>query len=58
VNSLRIIEAKKLLLKQPTFAVIDVAMSCGFNSKSTFNSAFKRNTDSTPSSFRQQQSCG
>ena len=54
VNGLRISEAAELLLHDPKLAIIDVAMSCGFNSKSTFNAAFKRLAGRTPSEFRRQ----
>ena len=52
VNGLRIEQAQRLLREQPDMAVIDVAMQCGFNSKSTFNSAFKRSVKMTPSQYR------
>ena len=37
---------------QPDVAILDVAMSCGFNSKSTFNAAFKKLFGVTPSEYR------
>ncbi len=53
INELRIKEAKKLLLENNKQTVLDVAYECGYNSKSTFNSAFKKITGQTPSQFRQ-----
>ncbi|MCF6317995.1 MAG: AraC family transcriptional regulator [Proteobacteria bacterium] len=53
INKLRIKEAKKLLLENNKQTVLDVAYECGYNSKSTFNSAFKKITGQTPSQFRQ-----
>ncbi|MCX7552911.1 helix-turn-helix domain-containing protein [Marinicella sp. S1101] len=55
INALRI-EAAKTMLKDATnqHSVIDIAYDCGFTSKSTFNSAFKRLTEQTPTQFRQQ----
>jgi AraC-like DNA-binding protein len=32
--------------------VLDIAMAVGFNSKSTFNLAFRRVTGTTPSKYR------
>ncbi len=34
-----------------SFTILSIALDCGFNSKSTFNSVFKRNTGRTPSEF-------
>jgi AraC-like DNA-binding protein len=36
--------------------VLDIAYACGFTSKSTFNTAFKRQVGVTPSTFRKQTS--
>lgn len=54
INSYRIEEAKKKLL-DPAFShysVLGIAEAVGFNSKSTFNSVFKKHTNMTPSEFR------
>ena len=52
VNRRRIEEAKQLLAADPDRTVIDVGLAVGFNSKSTFNTAFRRITGMTPSEFR------
>ncbi len=36
-------------------SLLGIAMDCGFNSKSTFNTVFKRFTGLTPSQFKRQQ---
>ena len=52
VNVRRIAEAQQLLLEVPQRTVIEIALEVGFNSKSTFNTAFKRLTGTTPTEFR------
>lgn len=54
VNQYRIEAAKQLLLENPESSVLDVAMEVGFNSKSPFNSAFKKITSATPKEYRKQ----
>lgn len=58
INSLRVNQAQ-ILLKDVNnkSTILDIAYECGFVSKSTFNSSFKRITQQTPSAFRQQQVC-
>lgn len=53
VNSYRVEEAKKLLTNSDK-NVSSIAYDVGFNSKSTFNAAFKRMTNLTPSAYRNQ----
>lgn len=54
VNKYRIDEAKKLLVEDTNnFKILAVAFEVGFNSKATFNRAFKKFTDYTPSEFRE-----
>ena len=54
INSLRINDAKKLLTDAQYIdqSVMQMAYSVGFNSKSTFNSAFKKFTGETPTAFK------
>ena len=58
INSYRIEEVKQLMLnpgyKNQTFLAL--AYNAGFNSKSVFNSAFKKHTGMTPKEFKNQQS--
>jgi AraC-like DNA-binding protein len=54
VNSYRVEEAKRRL-RDPAFShlsVLGIAEEVGFNSKSSFNSVFKKHTNMTPSEFR------
>ena len=56
INALRISKAQEKLQNSETkLTILDIAYACGFNSKSTFNSAFKKITHLTPSQFKQQQ---
>jgi AraC-like DNA-binding protein len=51
VNKYRI-DAAKHMLEQSDNTVLDIAMSVGFNSKSSFYTAFKKETEQTPSQYR------
>ena len=52
INQLRIDEAKQLISENNgEIPIIEIAYKVGYNSKSTFNTAFKRYTGKTPSSF-------
>jgi AraC-like DNA-binding protein len=53
VNRARIAEARAVLVLEPDRTILDIALSVGFNSKSTFNLAFKKITDETPSAVRE-----
>lgn len=55
VNRWRIDEAKQRLLADPGRSVLEIALECGFNSKSAFNTAFKRIALVTPSAWRRSQ---
>jgi AraC-like DNA-binding protein len=54
VNRCRVDEAKRLLLdlKNAQFTIETIAQMAGFQNKSTFNLAFKKETGETPSQFK------
>jgi AraC-like DNA-binding protein len=54
INGYRVQEAKRLLLdsKNKNFTILSVGFEAGFNSKTTFNTVFKKFTGVTPSEFR------
>ncbi|THD69847.1 AraC family transcriptional regulator [Robertkochia marina] len=54
INEFRVAEAKKYLKNEEfqDYTVVAIGLECGFNSKSSFYSAFKKYTGETPSSFR------
>jgi AraC-like DNA-binding protein len=54
IKNYRLEEAKLLLVQKPERSVLDIAYAVGFNSKSTFNSAFLTATGLTPSDFRKK----
>ncbi len=58
INSLRIQQAKKLLNDDEfdQYTIVSIGLECGFNSKSTFYTAFKKFTSKTPSEFRKTTS--
>ncbi|KZN49748.1 helix-turn-helix domain-containing protein [Pseudoalteromonas luteoviolacea] len=53
VNELRVKEVQKQLSarRSSQYTLLDIAFNAGFNSKSAFNSAFKRFTNMTPSAY-------
>lgn len=53
INTLRIQRACELIA-QTNKNILDIAYEVGFNSRSTFNSAFKKHTQQTPSQFKKQ----
>ena len=57
INGYRIKEAQERLLdpKLSHYTILSIAYDAGFNSKSTFYSAFKKGTGMTPSQFRKQK---
>jgi AraC-like DNA-binding protein len=55
VNRRRIAEAKRMLVDEANQTVLEIALAVGFNSKSTFNTAFRRETGMTPTAFRAAQ---
>jgi AraC-like DNA-binding protein len=58
INSWRIDDAKRRLIDpvQQQTRIINIAYDVGFSSKSTFNTAFKKYTHTTPSLFRKAHS--
>lgn len=57
VNGYRVEEAKRLLLdiKNTNFTILSLGFEAGFNSKTTFNTVFKKFTGFTPTEFRIKQ---
>ncbi|MEM8565980.1 MAG: helix-turn-helix domain-containing protein [Bacteroidota bacterium] len=53
INKYRVIAVKTRFLEGRTdnMTLLGIAYDCGFNSKTTFNRAFKKNTDMTPRQF-------
>jgi AraC-like DNA-binding protein len=58
INQFRVNEVKKRLADPAYnhFSVLAISMDCGFNSKSSFNNAFKKITGTTPSEYRKSKS--
>ncbi|WP_431129336.1 helix-turn-helix domain-containing protein [Flagellimonas flava] len=56
INSLRIDASREILEDdlQSAMTIQEICYTVGFNSKSTFNTAFKRKTGKTPSQYRSQ----
>ncbi|KQO28653.1 hypothetical protein ASF10_22790 [Flavobacterium sp. Leaf82] len=54
INRYRIEEAKKMIQdpKMQHLSLMGIAFEVGFNSKTVFNTTFKKNTDQTPSEFK------
>ena len=57
VNGHRVEEAKRLLLdpKNSNYTILSVGFEAGFNSKTTFNTVFKKFTGLTPTEYRDKQ---
>ena len=53
VNEFRISEVKEKLTSGDDSSLLNVAFDCGFNSKATFNRAFKKFTGISPKEFAQ-----
>ncbi|TVR40953.1 MAG: AraC family transcriptional regulator [Cryomorphaceae bacterium] len=56
INSYRVEEAQRLMLdsKHDHLSLLGVGFEAGFNSKTTFNTTFKRITGMTPNEFKKQ----
>ncbi|WP_426278380.1 helix-turn-helix domain-containing protein [Chryseobacterium sp. S-02] len=52
VNEFRIDHAKKLLKDNQKLSILGIAYESGFNSKTSFNTTFKKFTNQTPSEFK------
>jgi len=52
INSYRINSAKEMLVTHRDWTILDIALSCGFNSKTTFNKVFASLVAMTPSEYR------
>lgn len=57
INSYRVEEAKRLLLHPDNrnYTILSVGFEAGFNSKTTFNTVFKKFTGLTPTEYRDKQ---
>ena len=51
----RIQEVMQQLAEPSTKTIMEIALAAGFNSKSTFNTAFKKHTGVTPSVYRKSK---
>jgi AraC-like DNA-binding protein len=51
VNRHRATEARRLLVHSD-LSVLEIGLEVGFNSRSTFNAAFKKHVGSSPSAYR------
>lgn len=59
INKFRVEKAKKLLVEDGKFdkySIIGIAFESGFNSKTSFNTAFKKITGQTPSEYKNTRS--
>ena len=54
VNSFRIREVKRILAEEAETNILEVALKSGFNSKSSFNAAFIKETGMTPREWRRR----
>lgn len=54
INSLRVTQAKAFLKDDDfdNYTIVAIGLECGFNSRSTFYTAFKKFTNQTPSEYR------
>ncbi len=57
INQYRIKEAKVLLEETPD-SILSILFQCGYNSKSSFNTFFKKYTGTTPSDYRKSHQNG
>ena len=55
INEHRVKEAQQLIAQHPEWTLLQVAFAAGFNNKTSFGNAFKKQLGITPSVFRKQQ---
>ena len=60
MNGYRVEEAKRLLVdpRNQNYTILSVGFEAGFNSKTTFNTVFKKFTGFTPTEFREKKKEG
>ena len=58
VSRHRVLRAQQLLVASPEQTILEIALAVGFNSKSTFNAAFRRHTKKTPRQHRAEAGPG
>lgn len=60
VNDHRVQEAKRLLLDpaKRNLTVLAIGFEAGFSNKASFNTAFRKFTDTTPSAYREREASG
>jgi AraC-like DNA-binding protein len=56
INELRVEEAKQLLISNNVHTIETIGYDCGFNSKSTFFTTFKKTTGTTPAKYKKEKS--
>jgi AraC-like DNA-binding protein len=56
INDYRVNYVREMLTKEHSAKILDLAMSAGFSSKSTFNAVFKQTTGVSPTQYRQKLS--
>lgn len=56
INRYRIEEAKKLIKNATDLSLLGIGFAVGFNSKTTFNTTFKKLTHKTPSEYKKMSS--
>jgi AraC-like DNA-binding protein len=56
INGYRVDEARRLLLdpKSSNYKILTIGTEAGFNSKTTFNTVFKKSTGMTPTEYREK----